>query len=327
LPFIVIGGTFHLIGRSHAGNETGFAPDGDSMHFAPDDRLLLHRLERLDQPVRLSAIGSTQLRFEGIDALELHYKPSKGGGSELHQPRPLADEARDFLTHELGMDPVAYVPPKNLRVRPPQARDAIPGFVLSRALDVHGRPVSFVFAGAPPAADGSDLVLDTPLLEQSLNFRSLAAGQSYPLFYDTLFAELRSHLADAAVAARGEGRGLWSQDGSQTGIPAATPDDLEQHAVTFPKLFRRLVDFLAQPQHDLADFLPWLAATKEQVLDTRTTNFTHFDNVVTVGDAGVALARLPEELVFVSAKAASPAVAPWVALGDHPELTADAARA
>jgi hypothetical protein len=51
------------------------------------------------------------LGFEGIDALELHFEGH-------HQPRPLADEARDYLTGLLGMNLVEYRPPDHLTVKP-----------------------------------------------------------------------------------------------------------------------------------------------------------------------------------------------------------------
>src|SRR3954470_5294933 len=87
MPFTLIQGTLHLVGRTRAGNDTGFEPDGDSMQFKPDDPKLLDRLQRNGSAYRLRSIGSTQLRFEGIEALELHFEGS-------HQPRPLADTAR-----------------------------------------------------------------------------------------------------------------------------------------------------------------------------------------------------------------------------------------
>jgi hypothetical protein len=62
----------HLVGRTRAGKETGFEPDGDSMQFKPDNPKLLDRLQRNGSGYRLTSIGSTHLRFEGIDALELH---------------------------------------------------------------------------------------------------------------------------------------------------------------------------------------------------------------------------------------------------------------
>ena len=124
MPFTLIEGTFHLVGRTASGNPSGFEPDGDSMQFAPKTPALLDGLDRVGAPVRLTAIGSTQLRFEGIDALELHFDGT-------HQPRPLADQARDFLTGRLGMNPVPYTPPDLLRVKPPvlASKDAITGFI------------------------------------------------------------------------------------------------------------------------------------------------------------------------------------------------------
>jgi hypothetical protein len=146
MPFILIHGTFHLVGRTQAGNPTGFEPDGDSIQFQPANPALLDQLDQLDQPARpyrLSSTGSTQLRLEAIDALELHF-------DSTHQPRPLADQARDFFTGKLGLNPVPYRPPKLLQVKPPVLKDATPGFILSRSLEVNGRPIAFAFTSAPP---------------------------------------------------------------------------------------------------------------------------------------------------------------------------------
>ena len=306
MPFIVIAGTFHLVGQSSSGKPSGFEPDGDSIQFKPANPSLLERLDRVGRPFKLTAIGSTQLRFEGVDALELHYDGT-------HQPRPLADQARDFLTGELDLNPVPYRPPKNVRVQPPAAKDATPGFVLSRALEANGRPVAFAFKGEAPAGDGSELFLKTSLLKKSLNYRSVANGHAHPLFYDTLFVDLREAFAAGNVAARDKGRGLWAADRSQSGVAVTGQADLEQNGVVFPKLFRRLTEFLTE-EPDVSGFLAWLAKKREQVLDLSINNFTHFDNLVRVQGDEVALTRRPEEIVFVSAKTASPAVAPWLAV-------------
>ena len=310
MPFVLIQGTFHLVNRTSAGVETGFEPDGDSIQFKPKKRTLLDRLERVGSPYRLTNIGSTQLRFEGIDALELHFRPDNGPVS--HQPRPLADESRDYLTGRFRLNPVPYVQPRGIRVDPPLQRDAMPGYILSRALEAHGRPVAFAFAGEPPAADGSEVRLEVSLLRRSLNYRSLLNGHAYPLFYDTLFADLRSALTTAADNARSASKHVWAEDRSQNGLAVADQADLEQDGVIFPKLFRRLTEFFTEPQGGLANFLDWLKRTEEQVFDLVTNNFTHFDNLVEVGGGEVRLARRPEQIVFVSAKTASPVVAPWL---------------
>jgi endonuclease YncB( thermonuclease family) len=307
MPFTVIEGTYHLVGRTRAGNPSGFEPDGDSMQFKPSNPALLAGLTRTGAPARLTSIGSTQLRFEGIDALELHF-----GGS--FQPRPLAYDARDFLTGKLHLDPVLYSGPGLTKVQPPVVHDGSAGFVLSRALEQHGRPVSFVFVGSPPAPDGSQLELDVALLRKSVNYASLLAGDAYPLFYDTLFGDLRSALSKAAQTARTRRRGLWASDRSQLGLTVSDQAALEREAVVFPKLFRRLTEFLRQQVGPLDQFRPWLAAKREQVLELPTGNFTHFDNVLDVDHGTVRLIRRPEQLVFVSAKTASRGAAPWLAV-------------
>jgi endonuclease YncB( thermonuclease family) len=228
MPFILIQGKFHLVGRTRAGNPTGFEPDGDSIQFKPASPQLLDRLTQPGRPYRLTSIGSTQLRLEGIDALELHF-------DSTHQPRPLADQARDFLTGKLKLNPVPYRPPSNLQVNPPVPKDAAPGYILSRALEVNGRPVAFAFGGAPPSPDGSEVFLRASLLRRSLNYRSLAGGQAYPLFYDTLFADLRAVLAQAATAARQATLGLWQADRSDAGLSVTGQADLEQQGGGLPE--------------------------------------------------------------------------------------------
>ena len=155
MPFILIKGTFHLVSARANGQPNGFQPDGDSIQFKPANLSLLDRLTQIKRPIHLSGIQSTQLRFEGIDALELHF-----AGAARHQPRPLADDARDFLTGMLGLNPVPYTPPNNITVDPPVPHDAAPGYILSRSLEVNGRPVAFAYSGDAPEADGSMIFLD-----------------------------------------------------------------------------------------------------------------------------------------------------------------------
>jgi hypothetical protein len=90
--------------------------------------------------------------------------------------------------------------------------------------------------------------------------------------------------------------------------------DLEQNGVIFPKLFRRLTEYLRRQGGELSEFLPWLEVTREQVLELPTTNFTHFEDVLDVRANTIKLRPRPEELVFVSAKTMSTAAAPWLAV-------------
>ena len=296
MPFTVVTGTFRVLGRSEAGDPTGFEPDGDSVQFRPADAALLDQLTVVDQPVDLTSIGSTQLRMEGIDALELHYAGS-------HQPRPLADDGRDSLMDTLALAPITYRQPAGTRVQPPAPNDGQPGWIATRSLDVHGRPVAWVFAGAPPVPDGAELFLDGRLAEASANYAQLAAGSAYPLFYDTLFAALRSVLTDATLGAQQRKDGLWAQDATLSGVDGSTVGALEQGGVIAPKLFRRLVEFHGRTGRDLADFVRWLSDEKpEQVLDLDDDNFTHLDTLVEVAGSQVRMTKPPHRVVVISAK-------------------------
>lgn len=304
MSFIVIQGAYHLVNRTAAGRETGFEPDGDSIHFRPADRSQLDRLRRIRNPYRLTTIGSLQLRLEGVDALELHYQVPVKGAWETRQPRPLADQARDTLTGLLGLNPVPYAPPEGVRVKPPVPRDAAPGFIVARTLEVNGRPVSFAFAGAPPVVDGAAIELTTALVKRSLNYRLALAGQAYPMFYDGLPLDARRALVSAVQRARGARRGLWQRDLTTRGAPAGDQAALEAQGVIFPKLFRRLAEFRAlRPGAPLAEFPAWLTAEKpEAVLDVREIDFVDFGQLVRIQGERVQLTRRPEELVFISAR-------------------------
>lgn len=150
-------------------------------------------------------------------------------------------------------------------------------------------------------ADGAELFLDVDHVRASANHAQLAAGAAYLLLYDTLFAELREVMTDAAAAAQANGVGLWTQDRTRTGIDGSSVPALEQGAAVWPKLYRRLVKFHGDQGRDLSE---WLATEKpEQVLDLDDdVNFTHFDNLVAVGGDQVRLLRDPHRIVVLSAK-------------------------
>ena len=60
--------------RPHPGRQPDrVRTDGDSIQFEPANPWLLDQLTQIARPYRLSLIGSTQLRLEAIDALELHF--------------------------------------------------------------------------------------------------------------------------------------------------------------------------------------------------------------------------------------------------------------
>lgn len=70
-------------------------------------------------------------------------------------------------------------------------------------------------------------------------------------------------LIEGATTARQAGSEAWPQDRSQAGLTVTSQAELEQQGVLFPKLFRRLSEFLVPQGGGLGGFLPWLAASEE----------------------------------------------------------------
>jgi endonuclease YncB( thermonuclease family) len=284
MAFHLIKGTFHV---------KGYRPDGDSIRFKADNPANWDLLGP-----GLLAINSkkhVQLRLEGIDTLETHFSTA---GGEVHQPHDLADAATDFLLQELNITGVVRSGGDGTIT---QANDGTPGYILSRQKDSKaGRPVSFVFAGAPPAADGSSFTLKSDRLKESLNYRSVVAGHAYPTYYQGLFSDLRNTLTEATAQARSSSLGLYPRDKTTTGVAVNTLADITETHPILPKLFRRLAEFAAgDDTPDLSGFKAWLAGRDPNpVLILSTGHFTHFDNLIDVQGQTVRLIQPPENLVF-----------------------------
>ncbi len=268
MPLLLIKGTF----RPGTG-----VPDGDTVRFAPDDPDLLFRLARQGRPPRLNN-GTVPLRYEGIDAME------RGA----RQPESSDATARN-LEH-LGLS---------------GPDDEGRGHIFSRLLDTNGRVVAFVAAGDTSEADGSDVFFDTARLRTSVNHRLLDGGDAYPLFYDTLFQDLRGELAQVAAAARAATRGVWANDATNSGVTWGGGASLSTLPPLFPKLWRRLEDYCNDREFrefsDTLDaFMEYLRMRRDRLLVVPENRFTGLDNVVEVAGDRLSLAFAPEELVFMS---------------------------
>ena len=146
-------------------NPDNGVPDGDSVRFLADDDSLFNRIEgRVD----FKSGGEVQLRYEGIDALE------------KAAIKPFSSDATKLNKELLG-----------------GAENGQIGYILSNHTDTNGRPVCFVFAGEAADPDGAEIMLEAELLRQSVNYQLLAAGVVYPLFYETLYKELRDEMVEA----------------------------------------------------------------------------------------------------------------------------------
>jgi endonuclease YncB( thermonuclease family) len=254
-------------------------PDGDSVRFAPTDPSPLFTLRRQGRTPRVNQNnGTVQLRFEGIDALEKEAK------------EPFASDATSKNLDLLGL----FSP-----------TDESDGYILANQIGPNGRPICFVFAGDTDDSDGSSIFLDVERMKLSVNFQLINAGVVYPLFYDTLYGDLRSALASAAVSARESKLGIWPDDKTTTGVTWAGVSSLPNLDPIFPKLWRRLEKYTQnrdfRDESDTLDaFIDFLQATRDRLFILSESRFTDLDNIVVVNGDNVSLPFLPEDLVFVS---------------------------
>jgi endonuclease YncB( thermonuclease family) len=270
MPFLLIKGTFKP--------GTGM-PDGDTVRFAPDNPNLLFQLRQRGFPPKLNENnGTIALRYEGIDALE----------KEVRHPESANATAKNL---EL------------LGLSGPQ--DEGRGYVFSRQLGPHGRPICVVFSGDTNEPDGDSVFVTAERITSSVNHQLLENGNAYPLFYDTLFHDLRAELTQAVKSARQADKGVWLEDATNTGITWGGASSLGGLPPIFPKLWRRLEDYTFDRDfRDVSDtldaFPEYLEQRGDRVLVLPETHFTGFDNVVEIDGNTLKLKFKPEELVFKS---------------------------
>jgi endonuclease YncB( thermonuclease family) len=273
----------------------GPEPDGDTVKFAPATPALVETLPRPSgQPPAMNARG-VSIRLEAIDALETHF-------GETHQALDGANRARDALLARLGFTNVVFFADLPNKVESAD-QDTLPGWVLSNGVDANGRVIGFVFAGEAPHPDGSDVFLDEAGVDQSVNAGLLADGLVYPAFYGTLPATLRLHLSQASRDARSAGRGIWVQASADPDGPATVPDgSVLQDLTIWPKLFRRLVPYLAAGHDDLDGFDAWLRSDPvhrdDRLLLLDPTEPGNLHDVVVANGQTVQLTRWPEDFII-----------------------------
>lgn len=271
-------------------------PDGDSVHFFPDDA---EAFARLGMRAHLSPAGGAQLRLDAIDALETHYTPRAHGGFTQHQPLPLAHAPADRLLALLGFGDVKRDRETVVSATP----DETPGYILTRFADKYGRPVAFAYAGEAREPDLSQVHVTAPMLRESVNHRLLAEGLVYPTFYSKLYPELRTELTAAAQSARRTGNGVWAGDATTSGATVTSLADLDDHVVILPKLFRRLVDYLALGAGDVSldRFTEFLATRDDRLFVISEAHATGLDTITAVAGQKLRLTHPPEDLVFLEA--------------------------
>ena len=293
MPYRLVKGHFHLFYRSR--RHVGSRPDGDSMWFKPSNQ---HHLIRLgDRRIDYNGGGFAQLRFEGIDALELHYKGSN------HQMTAECVAARDQLLQLVGFTSVTYAPSDEIDTAVRTASPhPIEGYILSRNVDPFGRPVAFVFSGATSETDRTDDIWLTPeRMTSSLNAQLMAGGHAYPAYYSGLPADLRDQLTNLASDARNNGSGIWQVDVSLSGAQVGRASDLEQLAM-WPKLYRRLFAYFADGNAGIGGFGTWLredTSRDDKLWIISRGELGNMHDIFTVTDKEIRMIVSPEDIVIV----------------------------
>lgn len=295
MSYRLVKGEFHLFYKKT--RRVGSRPDGDSVWFKPDEPDLLMNIGNPPRSTHLNGGGFAQLRFEGIDALELHYNGSN------HQNKQCCVSARDRLLKLLGFQSVTYAPNDDI---PSYVRDSSPkkidGYILTRNIDPFQRPVSFVFQGKASASDGADIWLDVKLLKDSVNAKLMAEGEVYPGYYTGLPTDLRNHLTNDAIAARGANKGLWSKDSSLAWNQIASINALTPLAI-WPKLYRRLFSFFKAGNNSITAFEAWLRQDSherdDQIWIISEAHLGNIHDIFEVSGTKIQMLYHPEELVIV----------------------------
>ncbi len=293
----LIKGSFHIFNPDDPHN--GPEPDGDTIKFHPDNRLLIDKLPKANLPAKFNLAGLTSIRFEGIDALETHFTIE---GDTFHQKLNLALQAKDVLLDKMGFGKITFFNNAPYKVESVE-HHPVQGYIFSNGLDTYGRTIAFVFIGEHQSIDGSKIFITPDMLDESLNVYMLRIGQPYGAFYLSLPADLRDYLFDIVSDARKSGGGIWNEDTVSTfkSTEIAGLEELQQ-LVLWPKLFRRLAAYFQSGYTSLSMLDSWLRADPKDrddrlIFPNRELGRKH-DLIITEEDR-VHLSFLPEEVVIV----------------------------
>jgi endonuclease YncB( thermonuclease family) len=247
--FLVIKGNFVLRGKE---------PDGDSLRFVADEPNRFASLRNAHRIVP-SGDGSVQLRLEAIDAPELHYI-----ADTIRQP--LGEQARDTLLKAVGFSDVTFTGAAKVLVSDSEP-DQVACAVLTKAADVHGRPIAYILVGDEAEAldDGDTLVVDEDLLSSTLNFQMVETGDAYCFVYTSTPLPHRQILRAVARQVRQERRGVYEQDTTSDFILRSQEEIGPNGQLIVPKLFRRCTDYLRDLEKGFDGTLPqWIESKPEE---------------------------------------------------------------
>jgi hypothetical protein len=167
--------------------------------------------------------------------------------------------------------------------------------------------VSFVFEGAAPERDGSDIFLLADRMDQSFNAQLMRQGHAYPAYYAPrgeiggLPWDLRERLTQLADIAWMADRGVWDVDASRSNPRIRDNDELTELAI-WPKLYRRLAKYFDEGHAGLRGFVAWLTdpnhSRDDHLLILTNGQHCHLHNVLEVRGNRIDMNRWPEELLI-----------------------------
>jgi hypothetical protein len=200
---------------------------------------------------RTSTRGNIPVRYEAIDAFETHFQGA-------HQNLGFANAAREENLRRLGFTNVVFFEDLPNTVESVD-ENPLPGHVIANGIESNGRLLGLVYAGASDREDGSEVFVDAPLLDQSVNAKLVATGFAYMEPYDSMPLSLVKHLREVIATARRDAAGLFDVENVSV-TKSAQISDLAtlQGLVMWPKLFRRLAAYFSEGHAGLGQFDDWI---------------------------------------------------------------------
>ncbi|MFN8439743.1 MAG: hypothetical protein U0175_03185 [Caldilineaceae bacterium] len=339
MNYVLIKGNFHVV---------GYSPDGDSLMFKASNPLLWEKLITQDNEKLFRSKlanpkdqGAVQLRLQGLDAPETHFKPSEGADpaliaskpvGEFRQPGDLGRRATTEFLRFLGVNngvwknvfDGSYLAKATLTqngqevVVSQRLADQIPGYIITRDIELNGRPVAWVFRGSTPDTDGKSITQDelTERAEQSANYYLLQQGLVYPYFYMTLQAKLRNKLSAAVTQAQANAMSsntanLWHSDKSIPGIVLSDIKLITQQSslptdasLIYPYLFRKVLKFWYQNTPDVTNTTVNLsnlcAKANPNIFVVSEADFVKLDEILDLTGNLLKMKKLPQDIVFLA---------------------------
>ncbi len=237
-----ISGQFIIVGKE---------PDGDSVRFIADNPELYKELHRSFRISPSRTDNSVQLRFEAIDAPEVHYGTFA---------QPMGDWARNAMLDRLGFTQYSFGG-KSGNLVLSSSPESIPGYILTKGVDANGRPICYVL----PETDDFNLsqtrwhFVGRSILQRTLNWFLLEQGYAYYTAYTSTPALHRRLLGKIAGNARAKNLGIWQTDDTQLFVLEDQNSIGPEGNLILPKLFRRCIDYLkAVEKGFIGELVDWL---------------------------------------------------------------------